>query len=220
MSRCLTPRHGRDGRDRRGVLCEHAGSGTLDEMPPPPRDLDPGLRHVWVNATGDERYFVDVEDRMMWIRLLCRVLNRYAWTCVAFCQMTTHVHLILDVPDSSLAFGMKELNMGYSRDFNARHDRVGQFVRRRYQSRRIADGPDLVGTYAYVVLNPVVAGLCSWPEEWRWSSYATTIGMSRDFPFVDASLVVAEAGGSTASLRAVVEGRRRERLSQTAMSGV
>ena len=156
----------------------------------------------------------------MWIRRLCRILDRYSWTCIAFCQMTSHVHLIVDVPDSSLALGMQELNMGYSRDFNAIHDRVGQFVRRRYNSRRIVDGGDLVGAYSYVVLNPVNARACSCPEDWRWSSYATTVGISSDFAFVDASLVIAEAGGSPASLRSVVEGRQREQLSQTATSGV
>jgi REP element-mobilizing transposase RayT len=189
-------------------------------MPPQPRDLAPGLHHVWVNATGGERYFVDHDDRMTWIRLLCCTLSRYRWTCIAFCQMSTHVHLIVDIPDHSLALGMKQLNTGYSKDFNAQHERVGQFVRRRYQSRRIADGRDLVGAYAYVVLNPVAAGISLRAEDWRWSSYATTLGISNDFPFVDASLVVAEGGGSTDRLRAVVESRQRENLSRLDQSGV
>jgi REP-associated tyrosine transposase len=201
-------------------LFQRIGVGTLGVMPLAPRDLAPGLRHVWVNATGKERYFVDQDDRLMWIRRLCRVLDRYDWTCVAFCQMTSHVHLILDVPDLSIALGMQELNMGYSRDFNALHDRVGQFVRRRYNSRRIVDGDDLVGAYTYVVLNPVAAGVCSCPEDWRWSSYATSVGISSDFPFVDASLVSAAAGGSIDALRSVVEGRARERLSKRATSGI
>jgi hypothetical protein len=115
---------------------------------------------------------------------------------------------------------MKQLNMGYSRDFNARHDRVGQFVRRRYGSRRIRDGRDLVATYTYVVLNPVLAGLCPRPEDWRWSSYGTSLRISEDFPFVDASLAVAEAGGSTQALSRAVDARARERLSTMGLSGV
>jgi putative transposase len=175
---------------------------------------------VWVNATGNERYYLDDIDRIAWIRLLAKVVDRFGWTCIAFCQLSTHVHLIVDVADTSLPLGMKRLNMGYSRDFNARHDRVGQFVRRRYGSRRIKDGRDLVAVYTYVVLNPVGAALCPRPEDWRWSSYGTTSGISEDFPFVDASLVVAEAGGSIEALRRVVDARSRERLAQTAMAGV
>jgi len=189
-------------------------------MPSPPRDIAPGLRHVWVNATGHERYYVDNDDRIVWIRLLTNVLDRLHWKCIAFCQLSTHVHLIVDVPDTSLPLGMKQLNMGYSKDFNARHDRVGQFVRSRYRSRRIVHGRDLVGAYAYVVLNPVLAGLCPRPEDWRWSSYGTTLRISDDFPFVEASLPVAEAGGSTEALRRAVDARAQEHLSRTATAGV
>ena len=189
-------------------------------MPAPPRDLAPGLRHIWVNATGNEQYFIDGEDRITWVRYLVKTLRLFDWTCVAFCQMDTHVHLITDVPDSSVAFGMKRLNMSYSRDFNDRHARGGQFVRRRYGSRRIKDGEDLLGVYAYVVLNPGAAGLCSDPADWRWSSYATSVGISDDFPFVDASLAIAEAGGTPERLRQFVERRAGEHLTGTATSGV
>jgi REP element-mobilizing transposase RayT len=189
-------------------------------MPSPPRDLDPGLRHVWVNATGAERYFADLEDRVLWLRLLHKVLANYGWTCLVFCQMSTHVHLVVDVPNHSLALGMKQLNMAYSREFNERHGRGGQFVRRRYGSRRIADGRDLVGVYAYVIANPVAAGLCARPEDWRWSSYASTIGLSNDFPFVDASLAIAEAGGTADALRRMVDSRQAATLSNSAMAGV
>jgi putative transposase len=189
-------------------------------VPSPPRDLAPGLRHIWVNATGSEHYFVDLDDRIVWLRLLQKALGRYDWTCLAFCQMGTHVHLVVDVPDRSLALGMKELNMAYSRDFNARHGREGQFVRRRYGSRRINDGRDLVGAYAYVVANPVVAGLCGRPEDWRWSSYASTLGISDDFPFVNAALAVAEAGGTRDALQRLVNSRSGTGVTNSAMPGV
>jgi REP element-mobilizing transposase RayT len=156
---------------------------------------------------------------MAWIRRLVQTLERHRWTCVAFAQLSTHVHLIVAVADWSLPLGMKLLNAEYSKDFNARHDRVGQFVRRRYGSRRIADGRDLVGTFVYVALNPVEAGLAPRPEDWRWSSYATTIGLSGDFPFVDASLVLGEAG-SVDRLREIVAAEQAARLARRATSGV
>ncbi|HVS86496.1 MAG TPA: transposase [Gaiellaceae bacterium] len=174
---------------------------------------------MWVNATGNWPYFSDDVDRIAWVRLLVRVLEREEWSCLAFCQMTTHVHLIVSVRDWSLPEGMRYLNREYSRDFNARHERVGHFIRQRYGSSRIRDGRDLVGRYAYVVLNPVVEGMCPRGEDWRWSSHATTIGISTDFPFVDASLVLAEVGGSRARLRDAVNARAAEKLSGRAMAG-
>ena len=163
-----------------------------------------------MNATSHWPYFVDDVDRLTWIRLLVRVRDRQGWLVLAFCQMTTHVHAILQVGNDSLAPGMEYLNREYSKDFNARHDRVGHLVRKRFGSRRVEDGRDLLGTYAYVVLNPVEAGACPRPEDWRWSSYATTVGLTADFPFTDASLVLAEAGGQVEQLRALVDARAVE----------
>lgn len=188
-------------------------------MPRRPRDTAPGFHHAWVNATGGGDYHTDDGDRMMWVRLLLSVSERYGWRCIAFVEMTTHVHLIVEVADRSLPRGMQRLNAAYSRHFNDVHGRAGQFVRGRYGSRRIRSAGDLLSTYAYVVLNPVEGGIRRRPELWRWSSYATTLGLRADFPFVDASVVVAEAGG-VAALREQVDEELRRRLSRRATSGL
>jgi putative transposase len=180
---------------------------SLELVPSAPRDSAPGLHHVWVNATGNWSYFIDDIDRQWWLGFLGRVADDRGWTIPAFCQMTTHVHVIVEVPDRSLPPGMQYLNREYSKRFNARHDRSGQFVRRRFGSRRIDNARDLLGTYAYVVLNPVKEGMCRRAEDWRWSSYAATIGLTEDFPFVDARIVIAELGGSIEALRSVVAAR-------------
>jgi REP element-mobilizing transposase RayT len=186
-------------------------------MPSAPRDYAPGLHHIWVNATGNWSYFIDDIDRRRWIELLEHVVSERAWTVPAFCQMTTHVHAIVDVPDDSLSRGMQYLNREYSKRFNARHDRVGRFVRRQFGSRRVADARDLLGAYAYVVLNPVKEGMCPRAEDWRWSSYGTTLGLTKDFDFIDARIVLAELDGSIEALRALVADRA-PRMADTAVS--
>jgi putative transposase len=183
------------------------------------RDALPGVHHVWVHATGNEPYFADEVDRMTWIRDLVSTAVRHELTCLAFCQMTTHTHLLLDVPAGSLSQAMQRLNCTYSRRFNLRHGRAGQFVQRRYGNRRIETPADLLGAFAYIALNPVKAGVVPRAEDWRWSSFATTLGITNDFPFVDASLVLAEVGGRASSLRSLVEARWRQYLSQSAVSG-
>ena len=180
-------------------------------MPGKPRDRNPGIHHVWVNATGNWPYFVDEVDRIAWIRLLVRVIDRFDWRCLAFCQMTTHVHLLADVTDDSLPRGMEYLNREYSKVFNIRHSRFGHFVRKRYGSRRVEDGRDLLGVYAYIVLNPVREAMCRRAEDWPWSSYRTTIGMTDAFAFVDARDVLAELGGSTAALQALIDAQASSR---------
>jgi REP element-mobilizing transposase RayT len=184
-------------------------------MPRRPRDIRPGLHHVWVNATDDWDYFLDEVDRIVWVRIFVSMLDRMAWNCAAFCQMSTHVHFIVSIPDQSLPVGMRDLNREYSCEFNLRHGRRGAFLRKRFGSRPIEDANDLLGTYCYVVLNPVAEGLCLRAEEWRWSSHRTTILMSQDFAFVDGSSVIAEAGGTIESLRRVVHSATLGRRDRT-----
>ena len=109
-------------------------------MPRPLRDASPGVHHVTVGATGYEAYFGDANDRMLWLRRLVLVLDRYRWACVLMCQLTTHVHLIVDVPDNSLPRGMHALNSVYSRDFNADHGRRGYLIRAR--GKRVVWAPE------------------------------------------------------------------------------
>ncbi|MDX6480652.1 MAG: REP-associated tyrosine transposase [Gaiellaceae bacterium] len=173
---------------------------------------------MWVGATGNEPYFIDELDRMMWVRGLVQTADKHGLTCLAFCQMTTHMHLLVNAPEGALSSAMKQLNFDYSRRFNVRHDRLGQFVRRRYGNRRVERAADLLGVFAYVVLNPVKAGMCPRGEDWRWSSLASTLGLTNDFPFVDASLVLAEVGGSAARLQTFLGARWRDHLSKAATS--
>jgi REP element-mobilizing transposase RayT len=165
----------------------------------PPRDRAPGLHHVTVGSAGPIPYYRDDIDRMTWIRDLVRILDRYEWTCVAVCQVTTHLHLLLDIPDTSLPDGMHDLSAGYGRTFNARHERIGNLVRRRYWSKRVTTTEYLLSAFRYIARNPVEAGLCDRAEDWRWSSYATSCGLAQTFPFVDATIVLSQLGSSPAA---------------------
>jgi hypothetical protein len=101
---------------------------------------------------------------------------------------------------------MHRLVGGYSRRFNARHVRTGYLVRDRYWSRRKDTPSGLLEAFRYIARNPVAAGLADRPEDWRWSSYATAVGISDAFRFVDAAPVLGEFGETR---RAQVRGLRR-----------
>lgn len=180
-------------------------------MPRPPRDDASGFHHIGVNASGPAPYFRDDVDHMDWTRRLVHLLERYGWRCVGFCQMTTHWHALVEVPDSSLSAGMHWLNSEYSKAFNGRHGRVGYLVRDRFWSRRKQDDSALLTAYRYVVDNPVRAGIVDRAEDWPWSSFATTLGISTAFPFVDATPVLGALGRDQAAarraLRTFVSGR-------------
>jgi REP-associated tyrosine transposase len=177
-----------------GHLAPRRAGDHPRKMPRPPRDRSPGFHHVGVSASGPAPYFRDVVDHIDWIRRFAALLDRWSWRCLAFCQLTTHWHALVEVADDSLSTGMHWLNAEYSKAFNARHGRVGYLVRDRFWSRRKASDEALLTAYRYVVANPVRAGIVDRAADWPWSSFATTIGSSDAFPFVDASPILAIIG--------------------------
>lgn len=157
-----------------------------------PRDTAAGVFHVythcvWVSPT----LYRDDEDRYEFLRGLARVTARSKWTCIAYCLMTSHYHLIVEVQDGVLPAAMHALNHPYACNYNRRYALRGHVQFRRYGSRRIVDDDDLLGVFAYVANNPVEAGLCETPADWPWSSYAGTIGLAPLASFIDPAKLLA-----------------------------
>ena len=158
----------------------------------PLRDTAAGLFHVYTHSVwAAPAYFRDNDDRLVFVRRLARATQRFEWTCVAYCLLGTHYHLILEVGDGVLPRGMQWLNFGYAMYFNGRHRSRGHVQMSRYGSRRIEDDSDLLGVFRYMAWNPPKAELCRRPQDWIWSTYAGTVGLAAIASFVDPSLVLA-----------------------------
>jgi putative transposase len=154
------------------------------------RDVAAGIFHVYTHSVwAAQALFRDDLDRSCFLRQLATVTRKIEWTCMAYCLMGSHHHLILNVADGVLPKGMHALNLAYARDFNRRHKMRGHVQFRRYGSKRIASDSQLLSAFRYVVRNPVDAGLCSAPQDWRWSSYAGTVRLAEPDSFVDASAI-------------------------------
>ncbi len=146
---------------------------------------------VHVTARGVRRLpiFVDDDDRRMFIAFLAQSIHRRHWICLAYCLMPNHYHAIFALTEPNLSVGMHRLNWLYATRFNERHGHLGHLFESRFHSRMIETDEHLRTGLAYVVLNPVRAGLCADPAEWEWSSFRSTAGFERCPPF----LVVARA---------------------------
>jgi putative transposase len=153
--------------------------------------------------------FRDDVDRTDFCRRLARTIDRLGWRCHAFCLMTTHYHVLLDVEQDALQPGMHWLNGTYMQQFNRRIGRWGHVTGARYACRFVESDRHMLGVFRYVSLNPVVAGLCNRPQDWLWSSYRGTARYDQGFPFVDDGAIRAYFGDdpkrTTELLRTFVE---------------
>lgn len=166
--------------------------GTVGRVPYPRRPDIPGLtHHVVSKGTNGEPIFFDHIDREAFVFRLELVAEKYNWRILAHCLLGTHYHLVIRVPDGGLSAGMQELNRGYSWRTNQRYGRQMHLFRQRFWSAEIETESHLLEATRYTVLNPVKAGLCELPEEWLWSSYRATAGLSSPPPFLAAQELLA-----------------------------
>jgi putative transposase len=154
-------------------------SSYRGEVPRAPRVQLPGAAyHVTSRGVRRQAIFRDDDDRLSFLGVLGAVVRRHEWSCLAFCLMTTHYHLLIRTPTADLAAGMQRLNGNFAQGFNRKHGETGHLFERRYHSIPIERDGHLVELCRYIALNPVRAGLCSRAEGWRWSSYRAVVGLA------------------------------------------
>jgi putative transposase len=140
-------------------------------MPRIPRSAFPdGLFHVASRGVAKMAIYHDPQDRRSFLSLLAFVVDRYQWTCHAFCLMTSHYHLVLDTTRQDLSDGMQILNGDYAQGFNGRYGRWGHVFGDRFWCRSLGED-ELEQVCSYVLENPVRAGLCKRTTDWPWSAY-------------------------------------------------
>ena len=175
-----------------------------------------GIFHAIAKGNAGSAIVADNHDRDQLTRRMGQAIERHGWSCLAYCLLDTHVHLVIRTPRPNLGAGMKWFLGPYAQRFNERHERDGHLFRGRFYSKRIQTPAHLISAITYVVLNPVRAGIVERPEQWLWSSYSATIGRRRAPAYLDVSAVLelVDADPRTARLAfelAVRDARARDR---------
>lgn len=168
-------------------------------MARPPRPLVAGgVYHVFNRGVARLPIFVDTRDRVRFLDGLGDVVDRGSWSCLAYCLMGNHFHLLVCTPGPDLDRGMQRLQGPYAQTFNRRHDREGHLFHRRYGTT-VLDDDDLIRYVTrYIVQNPVAAGLCRTAGDWPWSSHRATLGSVPEPPYLAAESLLRLFGGRSA----------------------
>lgn len=169
-------------------------------MPRPPRVIHPDeIYHLTARGANRAAIFVDDDDRQRFLMRLGATARRRSWSCLAYCLMGNHVHLVVRGPGGALSSGMRDLLGGHGMAFNHRHGRTGHVFGERFHHVHVAHHRQLLATIRYVALNPVRAGLVARPEEWPWSSYGALVdGLMHPYA-LDAAALLDLMGGAGVS---------------------
>jgi putative transposase len=85
---------------------------------------------------------------------------------------------------------MKELKGRFAQWYNRRHQRYGALWAERFKSVLIEDGNALRAVAAYIDLNPLRAGLCEDPKDYRYCGYAEAVAHNAATTRLGLSLVL------------------------------
>ena len=157
-------------------------------------EFDGAIYHVTSRGNAREDIFDDEGDRKAFLETLGKVVSRFNWLCHAYCLMDNHYHLVIETPEANLSQGMRQLNGIYTQIYNRRHRTVGHLFQGRYKAILIQKESHLLEVCRYVVLNPLRAKAVKRVEQWKWSSYGATAGLTKSPPWLAVDWVLSQFG--------------------------
>jgi len=191
-----------------------------------PRIHYPGaFYHVMLRGNGGDDIFFSDDDRRHFLFLLHERIQRYHYRIHTFCQMTNHIHLVIQVGETPLSRIMQNLSFRYARFINAKQKRIGHLFQGRYKAILIDTDNYLVELVRYIHCNPIRAKIIKKLDHYPWSSHHAYIE-KKTYPWLTTDFVLSQFNDNQRTARSLYidfvqsgmnEGHRRE--FHTGMSG-
>jgi len=157
-----------------------------------PRIHYPGaVYHVILRGNGGQDIFFAKADRSRFYLLLQDGAERFGHRIHAFCLMTNHVHLAIQVGEVPLSRIMQNISFRYTGYLNRRKQRTGHVFQGRYKALLIDADSYLVELVRYIHCNPVRAGIVDSPIQYPWSSHRAYLGQE-SIPWLTTEWVLAQ----------------------------
>ncbi len=159
-----------------------------------------GFYHVHTRGNDQQAITFGNWSGRLFVRELARAARRHGWRILAYCLMTNHYHVVLQI-DERLSGGMCELNGRFAKISNWVNKRKNHLFGERFASHLIEDDAYLLEAVRYVLLNPVRSAGVTRPEYWRCSSVRAMLGLDPAPAWLDVEFVLAYFGATPEQAR-------------------
>ncbi len=118
-------------------------------------DVAGGCYHVTNRGNERRAIFRDDRDRVRFLELLERAVERFGWRVLAYVLMDNHFHLLVQTPQANLSPAMQWVQVAYTIWFNRRHRRAGHLFQGRFKAVLVELESAAWELSRYMHLNPV-----------------------------------------------------------------
>ena len=146
-------------------------------MPRRPRLHVPGaFYHVTLRGNHRQDIFFTSKHREFLNGIVATVIERFAARLHAYCWMSNHIHMLIQVSDVPLGRIILRIASPYARAVQAELSTTGHLFERRYHAVLVDADEYLLGLLRYMHMNPVRAGMVNHPADYPWSSHHVYLG--------------------------------------------
>lgn len=131
--------------------------------------LQEGVFHVYNISNYRTTIFLKPEDNIRFLECINNSAITHNTKILEFCLMPNHFHL--QVESSSLSEFMRRALMDFSRYYNKSYQIHGKQFTKPFESAPKRNLNFIVENCFYILNNPVVAGICSKPNQYDWNSF-------------------------------------------------
>ena len=128
-----------------------------------------GNLHVCFRGNSRNVVFYDDNDIIQLLLRINRFAKQYNTKIIAFVIMQNHAHL--QVITNNVTQFMRSILNSYSRWYNMKYGMSNQVFKSPFMSTNKRSREWALNSVLYILNNPIKAGLCSKPKDYRWSSY-------------------------------------------------
>jgi REP element-mobilizing transposase RayT len=145
--------------------------------------------HITLRGNHRQDIFFAPDDRVMLSNIVAEVITRFGARLHAYCWMTNHIHMLVQVGETPLGRIMLRIASRYARELQARFRTTGHLFERRYHAVLVDADAYLLELLRYIHLNPVRAKMVDHAAAYPWSSFHAYLG-ARVEPWVTTELAL------------------------------
>ncbi len=132
--------------------------------------------HVMLRGNDGIDIFFSDADRCAMCLLIQEGVERYQHRIHAFCFMSNHIHLLIQIADIPLSKIIHNLAFRYSQRINRKKSKKGHLFQGRFKAIAIQEIVYFKRLLRYIHQNPVRASLVKNPSDYLWSGHNVYLG--------------------------------------------